>query len=56
MPSKRHVYATCTADTGPMYIKYNTLLRARSGLVPAFVQKAEEMCVGNTYASTMQVP
>ena len=41
--------------TGPMYVKYNTILRAKSGLVPALAARAEEMCLGNLYPSTLQV-
>ena len=41
--------------TGPMYVKYNTILRAKSGTVPALAAKAEEMCKSNYYPSTLQI-
>ena len=41
--------------TGPMYVKYNTILRAKSGLVPALSARAQEMCRDNSYPSTFQV-
>eukprot|EP00966_Prymnesium_polylepis_P222468 5146893-Prymnesium_polylepis.1 len=41
--------------TGPMYVKYNTLLRAASGCVPALRKRSDEMCLTNTYASTLSI-
>ena len=39
--------------TGPMYIKYNTLLRARSGVVSVLNKTADVWCMDNNYPSTI---
>ena len=39
--------------TGPMYQKYNAVLRAKSG--DAFLtKKAAQLCLGNSYATTVR--
>ena len=38
--------------TGPMYHKYNTVLRSKSGN-PFLVQQFEQLCKGNTYRTTI---
>jgi len=41
--------------TGPMFTKYNLVLRAKSGKTPFFTERWEKLCRGNTYATTMHV-
>ena len=38
--------------TGPMYAKYNAVLRAKSR-VPYLVGVAKELCIGNDYCTTI---
>ena len=40
--------------TGPMFVKYNTVLRKLTS-VPAMVKAAEELCFGNQYVTTLHV-
>ena len=40
--------------TGPMYIKYNGVLRSHSG-VPFLKTQAERLCLGNGYTNTLHV-
>lgn len=41
--------------TGPMFMKYNTILRAASGKVDFFVQQRDELVRGNKYSTTLHV-
>ena len=41
-------------DTGPLYVKYNTVLRAGSG-VGSFRDKVMTLCHGNTYPTTLNL-
>ena len=41
--------------TGPMFHKYNAVLRGVSGLVPFFAQRWEALCHGNHYTTTIHV-
>ena len=41
--------------TGPMYIKYNTLLRSQSGIAPDLEATTAAWCLGNFYGTTMHV-
>ena len=38
--------------TGPMYMKYNAVLRAKSG-DPFMVKQYKDLCLGNNYVSTI---
>jgi hypothetical protein len=38
--------------TGPMYIKYNTILRSKTNDV-AVIKNAKELCKGNNYVTTI---
>ena len=40
---------------GPMFVKYNIVLRAASGRVAALIRMAEELTKGNTYPTTLAV-
>lgn len=40
--------------TGPMFMKYNGVLRAGSG-VKFLEQRCQELCLGNTYATTLHI-
>ena len=39
--------------TGPMFVKYNGLLRGRVSTVPFLISMAERLCLGNGYPSTV---
>jgi len=41
--------------TGPMFVKYNTVLRACSGKVEFLVVQAKALCAGNKYSTTLHV-
>ena len=46
-------FVGCRLYTGPLFVKYNGVLRGAHGRVPAFVATMEEMCRGNLYATTL---
>ena len=41
--------------TGPMFMKYNTVLRGVHGKVPFFQTCFEKLCLGNRYVTTLHV-
>ena len=41
--------------TGPMFIKYNAILRGLGGKVPFFVSNLEKLCMGNQYTTTLHI-
>ena len=52
MPEALRVRAAVRAQTGPMYMKYNAVLRAKSG--DAFlIKQYRDLCIGNNYVSTI---
>ena len=46
-------FVACRLYTGPLFVKYNLVLRGSSGLVPWFVEELERTCRGNKYVTTL---
>ncbi|KAL1496781.1 hypothetical protein AB1Y20_014369 [Prymnesium parvum] len=43
----------CRLYTGPMFVKYNLVLRGCSGLIAHFVEQFDVLCKGNRYATSL---
>ena len=41
--------------TGPLFVKYNLILRGLGTRIPFFVKQLEATCLGNTYTTTLHI-
>ena len=46
-------FIACRLYTGPLFVKYNLVLRGLSALVPHLVEQFELLCHGNRYVTTL---